>query len=538
MRTTLEKNGIFLIALCLLFPALLINLGTMTFIDDEAIRALVALEMKLSGNFITPTLHGAFYYNKPPLFNWVLLAFFEVSGKFDEMTARMPTVLALLGYAWIVFAVFRKYYGVQTGFLVAFATITCGRILFWDSMLALIDILFSGLIFSLFIFTFKYSSREKWGALFLGTYALTAVAFLLKGLPALVFQGITLVVVLSWQGSFRRLFSWAHVAGVALFVSAVGTYYAVYAQYNGLEVVFETLLRESSKRTVAAHGIWKTVRHVFTFPVEMLYHFFPWSFLMVYSFDRNFLDWLRKDRFLSFLTLVFLANVSVYWISPGVFPRYLLMFAPLVFGVGIRLHEWHGARQTKLFRAMHIFFLVLLLALALVSWSPLFLERLDGIAHRMEKTLFLGIAMLAVLFFLGRDKKNRVTALVLALLLGRIGFNWFVIPDRNAHDFGNLCRVSSKTVGAKWKEKELLVYKETDMQPTNSFYLTVARGKIIRRSSGAVDKKVGYIIEGKAYPQVSYTRIDSILVRHGRRTFDIGLLIQEDTRGESRSTPR
>ena len=530
MRTILEKNGIFLMALCLLFPALLINLGTMTFIDDEAIRALVALEMKLSGNYITPTLHGAFYYNKPPLFNWVLLVFFEVSGKFDEMTARMPTVLALLGYAFIVFRVFRRYYGVKTGFLVAFMTITCGRILFWDSMLALIDILFSGLIFSLFLIIFQYSSREKWGALFLGTYALTAVAFLLKGLPALVFQGITLVVVLSWQGRFRRLFSWAHVAGVLLFIAVVGTYYALYAQYNGLDIVFETLFRESSKRTVAVHGIWKTIRHVGTFPVEMLYHFFPWSFLIFYSFDRNFLDWLRKDRFLYFLTVVFLANVSVYWISPGVFPRYLLMFPPLVFGIGIRLHEWHGERQTRLFRAMHIFFLILLLAIALVSWAPLFLERLDGTAHRMEKTLFLGIAMLAVLYFWARSKKTRVPALVLALLLARIGFDWFVIPDRNAHDFGNLCRVSSKTAGTKWREKELLVYRETDMQPTNSFYLTVARGKIIRRASDPVDKNAGYIIEGKAYPRVSYTRVDSILVRHGRRTFDIGMLVQDGIR--------
>jgi 4-amino-4-deoxy-L-arabinose transferase-like glycosyltransferase len=536
MRTILEKNWIFLAALCLLFPALLINLGTMTLIDDEAIRALVALEMKLSGNYITPTLHGAFYYNKPPLFNWILLLFFEVSGKFDELTARIPTVLALLGYAWIVFVVFRRYYGVKTGFLVAFMTITCGRILFWDSMLALIDILFSGLVFALFMFTFNYSSREKWGVLFLGTYALTAVAFLLKGLPALVFQGITLVVVLSWQGRFRRLFSWAHAAGVTLFVCMVGTYYAVYAQYNGLDIVFETLFRESSKRTVAAHGLWKTIGHVFTFPVEMLYHFFPWSFLVLYSFDRNFLDWLRKDRFVYFLTLVFLANVSVYWISPGVFPRYLLMFAPLVFGVGIRLHEWHRERQTRLFRAMHVFFLILLLAMALVSWIPLFLGRLDGIAYRMEKTLFVGTAMLAVLYFLVWHRKSRVSALVLALLLARISFNWFVIPDRNAHDFGNLCRVSSKTVGAKWREKELLVYKETDMQPTNSFYLTVARGKIIRRSWDPVDKKAGYIIEGKAYPGVSYTRIDSILVRHGRRTFDIGVFTQDAAK--SPSAPR
>ncbi|MBK6947213.1 MAG: glycosyltransferase family 39 protein [Haliscomenobacter sp.] len=104
----------------------------MTFIDDEAIRALVALEMDLSGNYITPTLHGAFYYNKPPLFNWILLLFFRLSGQFDELTARLPTVLALLGYGLTVFLGFRKQYSLRTGFLAAFTLITCGRILFWD----------------------------------------------------------------------------------------------------------------------------------------------------------------------------------------------------------------------------------------------------------------------------------------------------------------------------------------------------------------------------------------------------------------------
>ena len=58
------------VILVLLLPALLINLGLLTLINDEAIRGLVALEMQISGNYITPTLNGAFYYNKPPLYNW------------------------------------------------------------------------------------------------------------------------------------------------------------------------------------------------------------------------------------------------------------------------------------------------------------------------------------------------------------------------------------------------------------------------------------------------------------------------------------
>ncbi|MFQ5448860.1 MAG: hypothetical protein ACE5FF_18195, partial [Saprospiraceae bacterium] len=50
-----SKNSILLCGIALLLlPALLTNLGMLAFLDDEGIRALVALEMKLSGNYITP----------------------------------------------------------------------------------------------------------------------------------------------------------------------------------------------------------------------------------------------------------------------------------------------------------------------------------------------------------------------------------------------------------------------------------------------------------------------------------------------------
>ncbi len=41
---------------------------------EEPRRALVAMEMMYSGDYIHTTIHGAAYYNKPPLFNWLVVA--------------------------------------------------------------------------------------------------------------------------------------------------------------------------------------------------------------------------------------------------------------------------------------------------------------------------------------------------------------------------------------------------------------------------------------------------------------------------------
>ena len=344
-------NRYYYIVILLLLPAaLLINLGLMTFIDDEAIRSLVALEMKLSGNYITPTINGVYYYNKPPLYNWILLLFFSLAGYIDEWIARIPTVVCLLGFAATVFFVFRQHYGNRTAFIHALVLITCGRILFWDSMLGLIDICFSWVMFGLFMVVYHEFRKGNFLRLFLFSYLLTATGFMMKGLPALVFQAITLFVYFVYKRSFKRLLSLHHVLGIALLSGILLAYYATYHQYNDLSNVFSTLFDESVKRTGARFGLWETVLHTAIFPFEMVYHFLPWSLMIVYLLRRDILQLLRKDDFMAFNLMVFLANIVVYWTSPEVYPRYLLMLAPLIFAVFIWLHDIHTSEKSLSFR--------------------------------------------------------------------------------------------------------------------------------------------------------------------------------------------
>ncbi|MBK7408849.1 MAG: glycosyltransferase family 39 protein [Saprospirales bacterium] len=197
----------------LLLPALLTNLGLMTFIDDEAIRSLVALEMKLSGNYIAPTLNGEWYYNKPPLFNWILLGYFNLFGVWEEWVPRLATVVSLLGYGATIFYFFRKHYTTRLAWIVALSFITCGRVLLWDSQLGLIDITFSWVTFLSFMVVYHAYEKQRWWTLFLVSYTLAAAGFMMKGLPSVVFQGLTLLVYFGYRRAWSRFFSLAHVAG-------------------------------------------------------------------------------------------------------------------------------------------------------------------------------------------------------------------------------------------------------------------------------------------------------------------------------------
>lgn len=508
----------------MLAPALLINLGELAFIDDEGIRALVALEMKLSGNFITPTMHGDYYYNKPPLWNWILLLFFEIAGKANEFTARIPTVLCLLGYAATIYYFFRKHYSQEVAFLNAFFFITCGRVLFWDSMLALIDICFSWMAFTAFMVVYHQFQKENWLKLFLFSYLLTAAGFLMKGLPSVVFQGTTLLVYFAYRRQFRRLFSWQHVLGGLAFLLIVGGYYLIYHQYNNLENVFTTLFRESSKRTVVNYGFWNTVGHFFLFPFEMVYHFLPWSLMALYFLRRDVLASLRADSFITFNLVVFLANILVYWTSPEVYPRYLLMLAPLIFSAYLYLHPIHEAGNTWQYRLIHFLMLAFCIAASLMAFAPLFIDRPEGVPYRHAMSLALGAAMSGLTYLYWRWKAGRLLVMVAVLLTFRIGLNWFVLPDRNDNDFGDLCRQTTIEVAEKFKGQKMAVYKQTLMQPTNSFYLINGRAAIVPRQNDNFDRETIYIIDPLLYPELDYERLGEFKVRHGGLTYHAGRL--------------
>jgi 4-amino-4-deoxy-L-arabinose transferase-like glycosyltransferase len=523
MKDQQRNTLLYILSVLLLFPALLINLGLMSFIDDEGIRTLVALEMKLSGNYITPTLHGEFYYNKPPLYNWILLLYFQVLGQINEFNARIPTLVSLLGFAGTVFCAFRQKLGTYSAFVIAMMLITCGRILFWDSLLGLIDITFSWVVFVQFMVIYRQFERRNWLTLFVLSYLCTALGFLLKGLPAIVFQGFTLLAWFIYQKEFRRLFHWQHFLGGGVFLLMVGAYYAVYVQYNGLDTLFQTLFTESSKRTAVQFGWWKTLLHLFTFPFEMVYHFIPWSIMVLYLLRKDLVVALQRDTFLAFCALIFLANIWVYWSSVEVYPRYLLMFCPLLFGVFMHLHQQALAQQSWLAKVVQGFW-ILILALVVVGTAlPLFLPQTQQTPQLYLKSSSLMLAALALSALYWYWPAQRLLTLVCLLLVWRIAFNWFVLPNRNANDYGDACRKSSIEAGHRFSKVDLYVYRNTDMQWTNSIYLTNTRGKIIPVKHKNFDPNALYIVD----PAYYFDAVDSVAelkVRHGQRHFIIGKL--------------
>ena len=507
----------------LLLPALLINLGLMTFIDDEAIRSLVALEMKLSGNYVAPTVNGEWYYNKPPLFNWILLGYFNLFGVWKEWVPRLATVVSLLGYGATIYFYFRKHYSSRLAWINALGFITCGRVLLWDSQLGLIDITFSWITFLGFMVVYHAFEKGRWWTLFLVSYALTALGFLMKGLPSVVFQGLTLVAWFGYRRAWRPFFSWAHVAGGLLFLGILGVYYWQYTQYHTLAEIFPTLLSESAKRTAVQYGWGEAILHLFTFPFEMIYHFLPWSLGVVFLFHRKVWTWLREDGFTFYLALVFAVNIVLYWTSVEVYPRYLLMHAPLLFGVFFYMQEKQAEARTRTYRMLEGVwggFLVLFWAAAFL---PFFWERAQWVDGYYWKAGLLVLLLSGLIGAFWKWRPDRVLVLLVALLVFRLGFDWFILPDRYREDWGTLCKESSVQIAEQLKTApNLYLYKNTGLQVTNSFYMTAVRQRVLERRYEGFEPGDYLIFDPAMPPPMVWEPVGEIRIRQGKKILQVG----------------
>lgn len=472
-----------LLALLVLPPALLLHLGLLPLIADEPIRALVALELKLTGNPFVSTLQGEYYFNKPPLFNWLLLGFFRVLGGPQEWVIRLPTVLALLGMGASLYHFVGRRLGRAAGVAAALAFITSGRMLFYDSFLGLIDTLHALVTYLGFVAVFELGERRRWAALFAVSYVLTAVGFLLKGLPSFVFQGAALAVYFGMNGQWRRLVSGAHVLGLAVLAALVGGYFAVYSRFHPLGEYLATLINQSTQRTVAAQPWQQSLAHLVKFPLSFVGDFLPWTLLGLCLVRPGWRRTIWEQPFLRFNALLFAALLPVFWLSPATIPRYLFVLTPLGFTVAVYFYEHFGAERRAPQRLLDG---LLLTALALVSlgvWAVPFLAPTAALPAVAAKTALVALALAGCTLAFWCLPAQRLAWLGLFLLCARVGFDWFVLPARLKTRDETGFRAAALRVAAIAGRAPVYKLADTHLDNDEAFYITRGTGHIVYAST-------------------------------------------------------
>lgn len=449
---------------------------------DEARRALVSLEMMLSGDYITPTLNGELYLNKPPLYNWIMVASMKLGGNYNPFWYRLPVIIGIGIFGLLIYRYVSRYSTKLIAVVTVFAFITNGRIIIYDSLQGLIDLTFGFCMYWLMMLVFHYGEQKKYWQLFLFTYLLTAAGYLMKGLPSLAFEAFTLLTYFTYSKRFKVLFSIQHFAGILLLAIILGGYYFVYFNHNNLspQVLFTKLLTESTDRTAVKYGFWYTVFHLLYYPFIMLYHYAPWMLLALVLIKKNVFIAINADPFIKFNWWVFLANFIVYWTSPEVYARYLFpLLAPLftvlvyLFYTHTKPEDWQRKWPEKVFGWL---LAVCTLALFVVPFTG----AVSKVSFEWIKALSCAVAIGFCTWFYYKQPIYRLLTLALAMFVVRVAFNWFVIDQRGKY----LRQMEDLAVKTYTITKDHPLYLEKGANHGNfdgmSFHLSSRRAQILR----------------------------------------------------------
>ena len=489
---------VFFLLIILSLAPFFINLGLLPLFADEPTRANVALEMILSDNFSVPTIGAEYYYNKPPLYNWILAGFYLLTGTYSEFITRLPAIIPMFLFAISIFyavAYFLKDKRIAS--LSSILFLVNGRMLIYDSMLGHIDIFYSWLTFCSFMLIFYFLQQKKWFLLFFISYIITALTFLAKGLPSIVFQGLTLIVILFYSKNLKKLFSWQHILSGITCLLIIGAYFYNYYQFNpNLEGYLSTIWDQSSKRTATEFGFVKSLIHVITFPFEHIGHVFPASLLLLFCFHKDFIKGIKQKPFLTFISLVFLANIWVYWLSPLTRPRYLMMLYPLVFILWSHAYYSYREKLSKTNQVFNKIILFLALAVSISIPNAFWFDLQEIVPFLSAKIIFLFILSSLITYLIWKLKESKIIAFIGLLLVLRLAFSWLVLPFRLNHSENTYYRAAAIEMGTIVGDKPFYFYQyhpeETGIPFHDRliFYIQKTRMKQVKFTEN--DAKPGY----------------------------------------------
>ena len=306
---------------------------------EEPRRAMVAVEMDIHQSYMTPSLYGEYYYNKPPLWNWMILIAFKLFGE-HEFSVRFFSVVSFIGMVLLSWKLGSKYLSKEEGILSAVFLAISIDLLFYFSQLGEIDLFYSFISFGAIASIFVFAQRGQYYALFLSAYLLTAIGLLTKGLPSIAFLGISLIAFALYQKKWRWLFHPGHFLGILLMIGIIGSYLYAYNESHSLDLYLKRQFSESANRTAASKGIGDLLHHLIGFPLKSLQNLLPASFFLFFLLKKARWKSIMANPWIQFSLWMFISNYLLYWLSPGARQRYVYMLYP--FAINILVAGWYS----------------------------------------------------------------------------------------------------------------------------------------------------------------------------------------------------
>ncbi|MEM3112666.1 MAG: glycosyltransferase family 39 protein, partial [Candidatus Anstonellales archaeon] len=411
------------------------NLGGRDLWDpDETRYAVIAREMRESGNWILPHLNGKVYAEKPPLFFWLINLFILFTGEDSEFITRLPSAISGLATVILTFFFGERLFNQKVGFFSSLILATCiffPAISRWVMLDSLLTIFF---VLALYYFYrgLEENERQKTNYLLAGLFM--GLGVLVKGPVAYLPIPIFLIFTF-FQKNLKKFWCRDLLWSLFLSLGIVSVWLGPVCIVGGKDYIYQIIIKKLIGTTIEGgkHFHSNPLYFYFTrFPLE----FFPWIVFLPPFFIHGWKEESEKKKGFLFLSVWFIFIFLFFTLSKGKKDNYLLPLYPAsAMMVGVL---WDGAIRFIQRKKEIIIGLVLLMLFFLIGiliflseipqkFYPSFIEfRSIGI---LVFLYLMGGSGLAFIFFIRRKKMASFISIVIVFTLFHLHLS-YVLPQK------------------------------------------------------------------------------------------------------------
>ncbi len=259
------------------------KMGNYPLIDvDETRYVSIARDMLKINDWMTLKLNNEFFFEKPPLYFWLLNTFFVIFGQISEAVARLPIAITATIGTFAMYFAGKKAISRKVGLFAALIMATGVEFLML-SRISILDMLLSVLIIlsvlSGFMTFFVQDKNKKF--CWWGFYALSALAVLAKGIPGFILPFGTLFTSYLVSGKLKEIFKPVYLLpGFILFFAITLPWHLLMMDIHGDLFFKEYVLKHHLSRFVDSKDLGRKEPWFFFIPVFVV-GFLPWTLTFI-----------------------------------------------------------------------------------------------------------------------------------------------------------------------------------------------------------------------------------------------------------------
>lgn len=446
-RKNSKKTKILLVCSVLLLAAVSASwtISKRTLSNHECLVSITASEMLASGDWIWPTCSGQPRLVKTPLSYWLVAGLAKITGRVDELTARLPSVIfAVLSVAAILYFV-NRCTSFRTAVICAAVWATSFDYIRYahNARPEMVMTFFIVLAFLSFYCVVITQSRKRQIAYAVVFWLSFALANLAKGPAPLPFVLIPLFLYIAMFRKWRILPRLLPIIGPLIFLAIVLPWPLAIAHKLNWDL-----------------GLWKTEfvdrflgnyrpgGKPFYYYLFIMFQFIvPWVVFLPMALAAPFYRvWNKKRPIMQFLWLWFVADLAFITLCGGKRQHYILPLMPaMAILIGILIEDMaftrkaYSRRFAKTILVSHFISVIALAVAGCVYLVKTYPDMVTEAVILSTATVILAVAVF-VLFAAGRPAAACGTLFAGIVVLVMIGYVTFL----NTPDYDRYCRDFSR----------------------------------------------------------------------------------------------